>query len=72
MENKRNLPISEGVKQSLSLEERKEDLLFQSVKAFDELRRRTLVLSRYRDTDVLAQDIDDLLKEIKKAKYGRS
>lgn len=51
-----------------SIPDRSEDLLIQSMKAFDEIRRKTLVLSRYRDTDVLAQDIDDLLKEIKKSK----
>lgn len=71
MENKRNLPVSEGVKAPYTIEERMEDLLYQSMKAFDEVRRKTLVLSRYRDTDVLAQEIDDLLKERKKAKYGK-
>lgn len=62
MENKKSLPIHERMK----------DLLFQSMKAFDEIRRKTLVLSRYRDTDVLAQEIDDVLREIKKVEYGKT
>lgn len=68
MENQRNIRVPEEVKKIASLEEKKEDLLFHAMKALDEMRGKTLIYSKYRDTQRLADTISDLLREIKKHK----
>jgi len=52
----------------VALSERIIDLLYHGMKALDEQRGKTLLYNHYRDTETLAQAMDDTLKEVKKLK----
>lgn len=56
----------EEINKPESLEDRKIDLLYHAMKALDEMRGRTLIYNKYRDTQRVADAISGVLKEIKK------
>lgn len=52
--------------QPLDLSERIKEALYHGMKALDEMRAKTLIYNKYRDTQRVADAISDVLKEIKK------
>lgn len=55
-------------KKDVSLSERIEEVLYDAMKALDEMRAKTLIFNKYRDTQRVADRISDILKEMK---HGR-
>lgn len=49
-----------------TIEDRKMDLLYHAMKALDEMRGKTLIYSKYRDTQRLSNSIYSLIKEVRR------
>jgi len=56
----------EDINKPQTIEERSEDLLYHAMKGLDEMRGRTLIFNKFRDTQRISDSIYSLLKDIKK------
>lgn len=56
----------EDKKKPKNINEEMVDLLYHAMKGLDEMRGKTLIYSKFRDTQVLADRISSLLRRVKK------